>query len=395
MLVSVRPESTAVYADFDGDAEFRFDEVVSEGGSPNFGLGTGDLERLVLLSPSDRVPSVAWKRNRITVHPREGWQKNRVYRIELLAGIVDLASNRTRRGRVITFTTGAPLPETVLLGMVVDWGTRRPVPNALVEAILSPDSLSYRSVTDSTGRFSFGPLPRGDYLVYGAIDQNNDRRRQARESWDSLRAVAGRDSVGQLWAFRHDTLPARVTTVDVLDSLSIGLTFSQQLDPYQRLPGDSVEVRLLPDSTPALPVLAILPKGAFDTAYPPARVVDTARVREAAARARADSIRADSLARAREAAALRIPGADRRRPVVPDTTGTGPLLTKPPLFDRLQVRVGEPLVPGARYVVIVHGLKTVTGVAGVARGVAAVPAAKPPPDSTRARPDSAVRKPAP
>src|SRR5688572_11281664 len=49
-LVAVVPDTMAVLADFDDEVEFQFDEVVAEGGTPNFGLGTGDLERLIILS---------------------------------------------------------------------------------------------------------------------------------------------------------------------------------------------------------------------------------------------------------------------------------------------------------------------------------------------------------
>jgi hypothetical protein len=66
-LLSRFPDTMVVQADFDDPAEFVFDEVVSEGSAPNFGLGTGSLESLVLLSPSNEVPVVRWRRNRITV----------------------------------------------------------------------------------------------------------------------------------------------------------------------------------------------------------------------------------------------------------------------------------------------------------------------------------------
>lgn len=390
--MSTVPDSTRVIAEFDDDAEFRFDEVIAEGGNPNFGFGTGDLERLIILSPADEVPSVAWKRDRITVHPKNGWRPNTVYRIELLPGVGDLRGNRNLSGRVMTFTTGAPLPETTLRGLIVDWSTQRPQRQGLVEAVLLPDSLVYRSIADSAGRFELGPIPRGDYLVYGVLDQNTDRRWQPRESFDTVRVAAGRDAVGELWAFRHDTIPARILTADLSDSLSLVLTFSQQLDPYQRLPADSVRVRLLPDSVP-LPVLALLPRGAYDTTYPPARSVDSARARADSIKARQDSIRADSIARAREAAALRIPGAERRRPIPIDTTGTGPLRTKPPLFDKLYVRVSSRLVPGSRYVVEVNGIKTVSGIVGSARGVARIPEARPVTDTTKLKPDTVSRLP--
>lgn len=389
VLVATVPDSLASYPDWDSDVEFQFDEVVSEGSTPNFGFGSGDLERLVIVSPAKGVPVVRWKRNRITLHPREGWRPNTVYRIELLPGLADLRSNRSRNGRIITFTTGAPVPTTTLHGVVVDWATQRPHRNGLVEAVLLPDSLPYRTVADSAGRFELGPLPAGEYLIYGVVDQNNDRVRQSRENFDSLRLAPGRDSVGELWAFKHDTVGPRIAPAAVQDSLSIALTFNQLLNPYQRLPAESVTVRLLPDSI-AIPVLAILPKGLFDTTFPPVRVVDTAKARADSVRARADSIRADSIAAAREAAAIRIAGTQRRRPATQDTAGTGPLRTKPPLFDKLFVRVGEALRPGARYVVTVRGIQNSSLVAATALAVFLVPAATPPPpaDSARARPDT-------
>ena len=68
-LIATRPDSFAQIPGFKGDVEFRFDEVISEGGSPNAGTGTGDLEKLVILSPATRVPEVTWRRSRITVRP--------------------------------------------------------------------------------------------------------------------------------------------------------------------------------------------------------------------------------------------------------------------------------------------------------------------------------------
>ena len=81
------------------DVDFVFDEVISEGGSPNQGTGTGDLEKLVILSPTREVPRVRWRRDRITVRPDEGWQRDRVYRVELLPGVTDLRRNRSTAAR--------------------------------------------------------------------------------------------------------------------------------------------------------------------------------------------------------------------------------------------------------------------------------------------------------
>ena len=400
-LLATAPESLSVLSGFKDEVEFRFDEVVSEGSSPNFGLGTGDLEKLVILSPSLAVPEVHWRRSRVTVRPREGWRPNTVYRIELLPGLADLSGNRSKSGAVVTFTTGAPRPATTLRGIVVDWNTQRPQPRGLVEAILLPDSLPYRTRADSVGRFVLGPIPAGEYLVYGAVDQNNDSRFDHREPFDTLRLAAGRDSVGELWAFRHDSTADRLTSVTSNDSLSLLLTFSQPLNPYQRLPTDSVEVRLLPDSVP-VPVLRVLPKEQYDSAFPVRPRVDTSaagRARadsvraDSIARARADSIRTDSLARARAALELRIPGVQRRRDTVRDTAGTGPLRTRPAPFDKLYVRVGTRLRPGATYTVVVHGVENLSRVVGTARQSVKIPEAKPPADTTKAKPDTTKARP--
>lgn len=386
VIIATTPDSVAVLPEFRGEAVFTFSEVISEGSSPNFGLGTGDLEKLVILSPSAAVPVIRWRRDRIAVRPREGWQPHRVYRIELLPGLPDLSGNRSERGAVITLTTGAERPTWLLRGRVVSWASRRPVPQGLVEAVLMPDSLPYRTLADSAGRFTLGPIPFGEYLVFGVVDQNRNFRWDRREEFDSIR-VAGRDSVGELWAFRHDTTGVRIATAAARDSLSIGITFSQPLNPYQRLPADSVRVLLLPDSVP-VPVIRVLTEAEFDTSYRARPVLDTTPAGRARAdslradslrRARADSLRADSIARARAAAAIRIPGAAPRRPSPLDTAGMGPLTSRPALFERLVVRVGETLKPGGRYAILVTGIENLSRVRSDPRGVLAVPAAPPPP----------------
>ena len=97
-LIATVPDSLAVLPDFSGDVEFLFNETVSEGGSPNMGLGTGDLEKLIILSPSERIPKVRWKRSRVTVRPAEGWRPNTVYRVQLLPGVMDKLDDDFEQG---------------------------------------------------------------------------------------------------------------------------------------------------------------------------------------------------------------------------------------------------------------------------------------------------------
>jgi Bacterial Ig-like domain len=368
-LIASRPDSFAVLRPFRGVAEFQFDEVISEGGSPNRGEGTGGLEKLVILSPSTRVPEVSWKRNRITVRPREGWRPNRVYRVELLPGVTDLRSNPSENGAVLTFTTGAPKPTNTLTGQIVDWGTSRPASKALVIATLLPDSLPYRGVADSSGRFSLGPLPSGDYLVTGVLDQNRDQRQDTREAYASIRVPTGKSDAGELWAFVHDTTPPRIQTVTVDDSVSATVTFSQKLDPRQRLAPKDVRLRLLPDSFPVA-VASILPAPVDDSLHRRAPRPDSTSA--------ADSIAADTTP-ARRKPGPTLPG----RPAPPDR-----LSARPPLYDGLVLRVPRRWAPGSRLVLEIRGVRNITGVAGNPVGVVAVPQKKtepPPSDSLRAR----------
>jgi hypothetical protein len=382
----MKPDSFARIPNFKGDAEFRFDEVVSEGGTPSEGTGTSDLEKLIILSPTTRVPDVNWKRDRITVRPAEGWRPNRVYRVELLPGVTDLRRNVSKRGAVLTFTTGPGVPKTTLTGTVVDWASSRPAPEALVEALLLPDSLPYRGLADSSGKFSLGPLPASTYLVRGVVDQNRNNVADPREPFDTVRLAQGKTAAGELWAFVHDTNPPRIQEIAVPDSLAATITLSQTLDPRQRLRLDAVTVRVLPDSTPVR-VTSLLPKPQDDSLHRPAvpagdTLADTAR------KARPGAVEVPPAA---------LPGARK-----PAAAPPGPLTSRPPLSDKLVVRVERPWIPEKRYEVEIRGVRNTTGVAGDVRGAFAVPKAAPPratlPDTTKpprakpGAPDSTTRR---
>lgn len=377
-LLGTVPESVMVLPDFDGWAEFRFDEVISEGSQPNFGFGSGDLEKLVLISPDSGVPQVRWHRDHISVRPHDGWRPNTVYRIELGAGIADIAPRRNIRdtAAVITFTTGAPLPTRTLFGRAVDWMSRRFAPRALVEAALLPDSLVYRTVTDSSGRFRIGPLPDGEYLVSVILDGNGNRRIDAREGWDSVRIATGRDSVGEVWAFQRDTLPPRVAQNGAArqDSFAIALTLTQPIDPSLEIGSDGISVVILPDSTP-VPLVNALPVAAYDSVW--GRIDSTRRAIAAEAKARADSAAADSAAAAQPDSAAAADSAARRParvagpPRGPGRAGRAPSDTtprdeptepRPVLGTRLVIRLNAVVQPGTRYGIEVRGVRAMSGI---------------------------------
>jgi hypothetical protein len=395
-LLATVPESVGVYPGWKRDVEFQFDEIVSEGGSPSQGLGTGDLEKLILLSPSSRVPVIHWKRSRITVHPREGWKSNRVYRIELLPGLVDLRRNRLDTTTVLTFSTGGVLPTDTLRGIAIDWVAGRVAVGALVELILKPDSLVYRTVTDSTGRFDVGPLPSGEYLAYAVIDQNRDLRRGTRENYDSALVPVGQ-AVPPLWLIPRDTLGPRITQVSASDSLSATITFGGPLDPYQRLDSLSLSLRRQTDSS-VVPYRSLLPKGVDDSL-------------QQIARASADSLRLardttipDSLKVPRApkpAGPPKIPPGPRPgRAASVDVAAESLLKSRPKLFQSLVLRVDSAFVPETKYLVEISGIRSAAGVAATPRGVLAIPkrpvpvdSLKPARDSTAPLPGKPLQKP--
>lgn len=366
-LVGVFPDSVVSLPGFHGEVEFRFDEVVSEGSMAGNSGGTGDLQRLIILSPSTRAPKVDWKRSRIGVRPSEGWQPDRTYRVELLPGITDLRNNRaTRMQRVVTFSTGGPVPADTLRGRIMDWTTGRPVPQGLVEALLMPDSLSYRARADSAGNFEVAPLPAGTYLVYGVVDQNSSLRRDPREAFDSA-TVTSNNPARTLWTFPHDTTPPRLRQATALDSLTVQLEFSQPLDPAQHLDTSIVTVRRLPDSA-RVAVAALV----------------SSRVRDSLQRAE----RHDSTA------AILTPPAAVQRDSAPG---------REPLIDQLILELAAPMDSAGKYAVELRGVRNVTGIAADVRGVFVAPVPRPQlrptgpdsmpadsllPDSLRAKPET-------
>jgi len=386
VLVATLPESLGSYPDWNRSVEFRFDEVISEGTSPNFGLGTGDLERLFLLSPSKGVPRIGWKRDRLTIEPREGWRPNRVYRVELLPGLSDLRQNRLDTTAVVTFSTGGPAPTDTLTGVIIDWPAGRAAPVALVELLLLPDSLVYRTVSDSTGRFRVGPLPRGRYMVFGAVDQNKNRQREQREHYDSTALAPGELTAASLWLLPRDTLGPRITQIAANDSVSATVTFSGPLDPYQ--PSESLTVRLLrqADSTP-VPFRSLLPRAVDDS------LQKLARARADSLRAATDTGRADSTPGRPAVGKPPAGAAPGRGPAgreSADPTVDSIIKSRPALFDKLVLRTDTILQPETRYIVEVLGIRSAAGVTGDSRNVLVVPKRPPPPkpDSTAVRTDS-------
>lgn len=400
-VARVSPDSGAVVAP-PSEADIYLDEVVQE----RVAAPRPDIASAVLLSPVTGAVDVGWHRDRISVRPHDGFKAGRIYRLQLLPVLSDLRQNRMRRGRVWVFSTGPAIPSATLEGAVVDWAGNRPAANALIEAVLLPDSLPYRTLADSAGGFTLGQMPPGEYLLFGTIDQNNDRRRGPREAFDTVRVHLADSASAELFAFTHDTTGPRLRTVELADSVTLRITFDRPLDPSRHLDTGAVRLALATDSTTPLPVLAVWTQAE----------ADSARAALAAQRAAADSaeqrLRADSAAvrpppdTARghapgdTARAARAQPTRGERPAVPppplavptgrtgagtgttarrDSTRAAKMLARRPAPTAVRlVRLPSPLREGARYILWVRGARDLSGVAADARGQVAVPVPRAP-----------------
>ena len=374
IVLAITPDSGAVVEGFDDELEIQFNEVIDERS------GSG-LENLVLLSPRSEELDVSWKRSRVTVKPKGGWRENVIYHLTLLPGIADLRNNRLDSGRTVVFSTGGEIPNTHIDGTVLDWESGRAAPRALIEAILLPDSLVYVSSADSIGDFRVSFLSPGPYLIVATIDQNNNRRRDPREVFDS--AFVRLDStVSQvLWAFAHDTVGPRISEVSDIDSVTIKVDFGQKLAPEE--PHDSVvRVFALPDTT-LLETVAVWNQVTYDSVRTVEATADSLRQAALAdslraAEAAADTLEAeaaDTVAEAATDSAVAEEQRDREAEaadsliaelvvvddsaaqaaddsVAADTSHVTLLLSeRPQLSGSWHVRLASGMVPGARYLI--------------------------------------------
>jgi hypothetical protein len=375
--VAVTPDSGAVLDELPGEVTIAFNEVIAErvAGTPN------TIDGALILSPAPDRTKVTWRRTRITARPSRGFRPNAVYRVELLPVITDLRQNRMIEGRVVVFTTGIPVPTGRLQGALVDWAAGRPALRNLVEAVLLPDSLPYRTLTDSTGAFDMAMMPAGEYLVYGVMDTNNDRRRGPREAYDTVRVTVADTGAAslELYAFVHDTVGPRLRQVEIADSLTLKLTFDRPLLPGAPLDTAAVSLTTEADTATRLPVLGVYTQAGLDSVRARLQAAaDSARRAADSARAAGDTTRAAPAAARPPAAAPAprpVPGAaDRaaRRPgATPplDSTRAQKMLARRPLpTDVRFLRLEAPLIPDTRYEVRVTGVLGLTGVPNSSRG---------------------------
>ena len=380
-IILVSPDSGAVLPTFSGDAVIQFDEVIDEmaqgtGGAP--GTVTG-LAKQIVLSPVAGPVKVSWHRSAIHIKPKEGWKPGRVYHLQLLPGIVDLHRNILKRGETIIFSTGPALPTASLRGIALSWVEQHTMPQALIRAVLKPDTIAYLTYTDSTGRFRLDGIPPGQYVVYAVNDQNSNRARDQREAFDSDLVTLDSTAAATLWTFVHDTTGPRLRAPEPLDSSSFRLTFTAALSPAHVPDTGTVHLYELPDTTPVA-LSAVLTPAANDSLVARQRAVADS-VRRAADTTHAPADTTKKKAAAGRDTTVRKP--PTQGPVshpgaasAVDSTVIKLLATRPIPTDKIVVRTSLPLKPSTKYFIRVTGATNLNGIRADAVSVLVVPAPK-------------------
>jgi hypothetical protein len=343
-IIATVPDTQAIVPDFTDAVKFTFDERISERGA----------ERSVIVSPATGEVHIDRGRSSISVKLDGGWRPNEVYRVILLPGVRDLFGNERKEPAELVFSTGAPIPETAIAGVVVDRITGRPASRVIVDAFRSTDSVTYSTVGDSAAFFALRFVPQGSYELRAWVDQNENRRRDASEAISMPQVLSLNTAVDtvilELSVVPADTTSPVLQRAEVRDSLQVRLFTDDYLDPGAPLEFVEVALHVLPDSTPVAGTHRLIPAVRFD--HERAVADSIARANEAA---RDTTVRPDS-------AAARPPQSPPVRPSIgaPNAAVNDSTLPK----QEIVLIPGTSLQPGTRYAVTVRGLTNISARSG-------------------------------
>ncbi|MGQ0765735.1 MAG: Ig-like domain-containing protein [Gemmatimonadota bacterium] len=377
-LLRIRPDSNSVNVR-DGAVAFEFDEVVSE--RPQ---GAQSLAQLFLISPSEGVPQLSWRRTRVAVRPRGGFRPNTTYSITLLPGMVDLDGNIDSSGAKVVFSTGSTVASGRIAGRIFDWMAERPAAQAYVEAVSLPDSARYLAYSDSLGEFEVGHLPPGLFLVRALIDPNRNRQLDPRELHDTATVQLADSITLALHAIVRDTLGPGLEGVDVVDSLTLRLRFDRVLDTAMTIAPAGFTLKQA-DST-SLPIASAVGGRAWQKAREDSAFVRATRD-SVRARAIADSVaRADSIAGRPQPPARPAPEEVRppARPATPDSVRPIPRPSVRIPEREVILTLGAPLRAATAFRVRAIDARSIVGRSRSSERQFSTPRARPPADTASA-----------
>lgn len=240
VVVATTPDTFARVDELDGSVVFKFDERISERPS------SGTIDQAVLVSPRTGKVHVSTGRDEVKVSVEGGYKPGVVYRVRLLPVIKDMFGNRLRAPFELVFSTGGELTPSAVAGMAWDRTTGQGVEDLKVTAV-GTDSTVYVSRTDSGGIYAFRYLPPDVYQLHAYNDRNRNDSIDAMEVQGMAPlSIQGPDTILELNVpvLQPDTLPAKLASATLLDSMTLALNFDHWL-PSTRS-ADSVHIRILP-----------------------------------------------------------------------------------------------------------------------------------------------------
>ncbi|MDE0359284.1 MAG: carboxypeptidase regulatory-like domain-containing protein [Gammaproteobacteria bacterium] len=401
IVILSQPDTFSTVEPFRSPVTLRFSERISERPS------TGTLDQSVVVSPASGEVRVSHGREGLTVRALGGFEAGHIYRVTVLPVIQDMFGNALQEPFELFFSTGPEFTPNVVAGSVVDRLTGEPLRDARVDAAVAEGGVVHTAVTDSAGIFALRYLPAGDYVVSAYLDRNRNAQPDFTEPQGTRPAplngageAADTTIVLEVALLARDTTSARLARVTVEDSISLGVSLDDYLDP--ELPLDDVRVVVTSDSVDAPGALAVLHQHEAD-AYRSALADSLAReqaVRDSVAQAQADSV-----AQAEAAAGDTTAATDPEAAPAPAETEPAPP-PAPAVQDAPAAGEAEQERPTAQqtFVVILDGvlvpevpyeveISNITNINGVGEGGGTVgfsrPAPPPPPeDTTQAVADS-------
>lgn len=382
IVILSEPDTFSTVEPFRSPVTLRFSERISERPS------AGTLDQSVVVSPASGEVRVSHGREGLTVRALGGFEAGHIYRVTVLPVIQDMFGNALQEPFELFFSTGPEFTPNVVAGSVIDRLTGEPLRDARVDAAVAESGVVHTAVTDSAGIFALRYLPAGDYVVSAYLDRNRNAQPDFTEPQGTRPAplngggeAADTTIVLGVALLARDTTSARVARVIVEDSISLGVSLDDYLDP--ELPLNDVRVVVTSDSVDAPGSLAIVHQHEAE-AYRSALADSLAReqaVRDSVAQAEAAA--GDTTAAADPEAAPEPAEAEPDPPAAPaeqDAPAAGEAEQEQPTAQQTFVVILDGvLVPEVPYEVEISNITNINGVEGGGGTVGFTRPAPPPP----------------
>lgn len=197
-------------------------------------------DRGVSIFPPAKV-KITVNRDRIEIIPVKGLLDSTTYHITINTLLQDLHNNPILSPVSLVFSTGNTLDSGEISGCVIDPSKKVLQPKIALfnNAKFIPDSgltvtPDYLVQTDSSGRFGFSHVKKGNYRIIGFSDANSDNllepvTEQVYSPVDSLITISDETAAIKLFPSSYDTARPKIKSIQVISSTIIS---GQWMTPY-------------------------------------------------------------------------------------------------------------------------------------------------------------------